>query len=133
MAKIQSIISTCIILAALIACHAILSSEGRQIKSMNRKETISTEGKKEILPPIGYQESAAAHEEDDFRPTTPGNSPGVGHSHHTLDNIEDVESKVVGTSNIAAGHSVGGFKDDFRPTSPGHSPGIGHKNAETKA
>lgn len=127
MAKIHYLSAYMILLALFIACHAILSTEGRQIKP--------TKAKKEILPPpISYEESAAAYK-DGFRPTTPGNSPGIGHSRHTQDN-EDVESKVVSTAAVA-GHSVAGFVDDFRPTTPGHSPGIGHflvkKNVEPKA
>ncbi|XP_057530219.1 precursor of CEP9 [Amaranthus tricolor] len=42
---------------------------------------------------------------NDFRPTSPGSSPGAGHSE---------------TNQIAGG------LDDYRPTSPGHSPGAGH-------
>lgn len=54
---------------------------------------------------------------DDFGPTSPGNSPGIGH-------------KMKETN-----ESVEGFKDDFKPTTPGHSPGVGHavKNNEPKA
>lgn len=56
----------------------------------------------------------AAGYTDDFGPTSPGNSPGIGHK--MKENSEHVEV----------------FKDDFKPTTPGHSPGVGHavKNNE---
>ncbi|KAJ4714916.1 Precursor of CEP9 [Melia azedarach] len=140
MAKIQSINKCVILLSLVIACYAILSTEGRQLKQTNKKEATaakasSTEGKKKILPPIGYDDSTTAFK-DDFRPTTPGNSPGVGHSFAQEE--ADVESNVVADHSVStAGHSVTGFKDDFRPTAPGHSPGVGHafqtENAGPKA
>ncbi|XP_010464835.1 PREDICTED: uncharacterized protein LOC104762884 [Camelina sativa] len=51
---------------------------------------------------------------EDFAPTSPGNSPGIGHK--MKEDKENVER----------------FKDDFKPTTPGHSPGVGHsvKNNE---
>lgn len=54
---------------------------------------------------------------DDFGPTSPGNSPGIGHK--MKENEENVEV----------------YKDDFKPTTPGHSPGVGHavKNNEPNA
>ncbi len=61
---------------------------------------------------------------DDFRSTTPGNSPGVGHRSFVKQNSP------------GATHYITGTKEDFRPTSPGHSPSVGHsvgKNEETKA
>lgn len=105
----------------------------------------STEArKKEVFPPItpkkysfNFHETDATYRKD-FRPTTPGNSPGVGHSFSNQE--ADMESKVVNKGNKSPGtttHSLTEFKDDFRPTSPGHSPGIGHvlqhKSAEPNA
>lgn len=55
---------------------------------------------------------------DDFGPTSPGNSPGIGHK--MRENNDTVE----------------GLKDDFKPTAtPGHSSDVGHavKNNEPKA
>ncbi|KAH0900360.1 hypothetical protein HID58_049928, partial [Brassica napus] len=53
---------------------------------------------------------------DDFGPTSPGSSPGIGHK--MKENNEFVE----------------GFKDNSKPRTPGHSPGVGHavKNNEPK-
>ncbi|KVI02672.1 hypothetical protein Ccrd_019039 [Cynara cardunculus var. scolymus] len=58
-----------------------------------------------------------------FRPTTPGNSPGAGHSftEHRLDFESEASSNVNGIpqSNAESGNG-------FRPTKPGSSPGAGH-------
>ncbi|KAL5754880.1 hypothetical protein ACOSP7_023100 [Xanthoceras sorbifolium] len=144
MAEILSMYK-CLILVALIACNAILSTEGRQMKFMNKKEANSAmgkksehqgssssihsiqtiEGKKQIFPPptMSLGDSKASYK-DDFRPTTPGISPGVGHSFAHQPNAE---SKLVSDK---AGHFVTGAKDDFRPTAPGISPGVGHSFAQ---
>ncbi|KAA8531717.1 hypothetical protein F0562_006566 [Nyssa sinensis] len=87
----------------------------------------SAAGKKEILPLItanerlGFDNSDVVYK-DDFRPTTPGNKPGVGHPGHT----NDIQTKGIGPDD---GHSVAGDSDDIQRTSPGHSPGVGHSVA----
>eukprot|EP00257_Ricinus_communis_P026293 XP_025013707.1 precursor of CEP9 [Ricinus communis] len=65
-------------------------------------------------------DASAASTKDDFRPTAPGFSPGVGHP-----------KKVVTSSSTK--HSITGFKDDYRPTQPGHSPGVGHSYQKNNA
>ncbi|XVF17717.1 hypothetical protein REPUB_Repub10bG0147700 [Reevesia pubescens] len=147
-----------VFLVALIACHLVLSVQaGREIKSVSKndsKQTSQTDnsamhkedhdaahhsvsGKKEVFPPpttptktsdFGY--SVERHE-DDFRPTTPGNSPGVGHSF--AEDEEDVEQKPGSISSSNGMHSIAGTKEDFRPTNPGHSPGVGHSFVTKKA
>ncbi|KAG6775848.1 hypothetical protein POTOM_019347 [Populus tomentosa] len=74
----------------------------------------SKAGRKEMPHPAvpSFGNSAAVYK-DDFRPTPPGVSPGVGHP------------KTIGTKSNNE-HSLTDFKDDFQPTTPGHSPGIGH-------
>ncbi|XP_050207043.1 precursor of CEP9-like [Mercurialis annua] len=66
--------------------------------------------------PSTVSEASAAESKDDFRPTAPGYSLGVGHPKEVSGNE----------------HFVAGNKDDYRPTQPGHSPGVGHSyhNAE---
>ncbi|CAK9166459.1 unnamed protein product [Ilex paraguariensis] len=105
-----------------------------EAKVIARRETLFTEGrdlksKKEASPPVentqnlGFGSSAAVLE-DDFRPTTPGYSPGVGHAfpgHHDI----DTKSKALENA-PGVGHSVAGNTDDFRATMPGHSAGVGH-------
>ncbi|XP_047321680.1 precursor of CEP9-like [Impatiens glandulifera] len=60
---------------------------------------------------------------DDFRPTTPGISPGVGHSFPPRENDDKTMQQ---TRGVGVRHVMTGNADDFRPTGPGHSPGVGH-------
>ncbi|GLU19993.1 hypothetical protein SLE2022_362120 [Rubroshorea leprosula] len=60
---------------------------------------------------------------DDFRPTTPGSSPGTGHYSHVQDKEENEQKSV--------SHSFSDTDtdtDDFKHTNPGHSPGVGHSD-----
>ncbi|KAF9682362.1 hypothetical protein SADUNF_Sadunf05G0101100 [Salix dunnii] len=78
----------------------------------------SKAGRKEMpLPTVSGVSNSAAVDKDAFRPTTPGVSPGVGHS------------KTIGTKSNNE-HSLTDFKDDFQPKSPVHSPGVGHALAD---
>ncbi|KAJ6740295.1 PRECURSOR OF CEP5 [Salix purpurea] len=63
---------------------------------------------------------------DDFEPTTPGHSPGVGHIHadKDQDDSEDVDPKAP-----SSGSSTGRAGATFKPTKPGHSPGVGHMSS----
>lgn len=127
-------ISISTLILAVLACHAILVAEGRQLKSMNKQQvqparkgdvqvTISVDDHKlsgeTTLPTPSAQSlgfSAVAEPINDFRPTTPGNSPGIGHS-YTRKNVE--------------------IQPEEDSKGPGHSPGIGHssqnKNTEPNA
>ncbi|KAH7566550.1 hypothetical protein ACOSP7_023097 [Xanthoceras sorbifolium] len=131
MAEIRSMYN-CLILVALIACHAILSAEGRQMKSVNKKEansgmgeTAKQQGSSISInsPTMSFGDLKASYK-DDFRPTTPGISPGAGHSFGQ--HQQNDESKLVADNSQKTGHSITGDKNDFRPTAPGHSPGVGH-------
>uniref|UniRef100_A0A6N2M4H3 Precursor of CEP9 n=1 Tax=Salix viminalis TaxID=40686 RepID=A0A6N2M4H3_SALVM len=63
---------------------------------------------------------------EDFEPTTPGHSPGVGHIHADEDqeDNEDVDPKAP-SSGSSTGHAGAAFK----PTKRGHSPGVGHMSS----
>ncbi|KAL3725964.1 hypothetical protein ACJRO7_030930 [Eucalyptus globulus] len=87
------------------------------------------DARNEIVPSSTTRDQAAdlgesdAVYKDDFRPTTPGSSPGVGHSF--------VGSKKGGAeakapSNNEERLTITEILGDFRPTGPGHSPGVGH-------
>ncbi|CAL5367015.1 unnamed protein product [Camellia sinensis] len=76
-----------------------------------------------------FGDSVAVYK-DDFRPTTPGNSPGVGHLFSGQKEDAPTNSKSNGTG---ISHSAADNTDDFRPTQPGHSPGIGHSFQNTNA
>ncbi|XP_030462619.1 uncharacterized protein LOC115682517 [Syzygium oleosum] len=153
MADLQ-VISKFAIIFSFIAFHAILTSEGRLIKSAWKDELRainndqmheqasqfltpsqsptnddhSDAGKETVSSPTARDQAADLGEseavyKDDFRPTTPGSSPGVGHSF--------VGSKKGGVQLSAPSGdeerlTVTEVLGDFRPTGPGHSPGVGH-------
>ncbi|KAM7510369.1 hypothetical protein LguiB_009244 [Lonicera macranthoides] len=146
---------TYVVLLAVIACHQILLTEGRQLKSLKKQDFNTTEERRDLgkqVKPVGDITNAdhvaskkktfpmsptqslgfgnlEAGNADDFRPTKPGNSPGVGHSfeEHNL----DVEPEALGNGSTV-GSSLTGNIDDFRPTVPGHSPGVGHSLQSNK-
>ncbi|KAL1214361.1 Precursor of CEP9 [Cardamine amara subsp. amara] len=72
---------------------------------------------------------------DDFAPTAPGNSPGVGHKKMNVnvkevkDDLEPTEERPLQKTNDQD-HFKTGSTDDFAPTSPGNSPGMGHKKGD---
>ncbi|KAJ0040779.1 hypothetical protein Pint_28082 [Pistacia integerrima] len=101
-----------------------LQSTKPSVDIPSAENTLHVTGKKEIFPTIGFGESAAS-DENDFRPTTPGNSPGAGHKHAK---DEDDEKEIFPP--IGFGESAASDKEDFRPTTPGNSPGAGYKHAK---
>ncbi|KAJ0253676.1 Precursor of CEP9 [Hirschfeldia incana] len=75
---------------------------------------------------------------DDFAPTTPGNSPGIGHKkgHANVKEVKDTFKLTQGRmqqKTKSQYHFKTGLTDDFAPTSPGHSPGMGHKKGSANA
>lgn len=93
-------------------------------------------GAKEFFPPMStigpnpspeFGSSLAAYA-NGFQPTTPGNSPGVGHS--SIGRKEENEQKAP-SSRPNVTHSLDANRDDFRPTGPGRSPGVGHSYQST--
>nr|XP_027074673.1 precursor of CEP9-like [Coffea arabica] len=73
-------------------------------------------------PNPGFGSSLTAYV-NGFQPTTPGNSPGVGHS-YVGGKAENKQNAPNSTSSVA--HALESNPDDFRPTGPGRSPGVGH-------
>ncbi|XVF59454.1 hypothetical protein PTKIN_Ptkin07bG0277400 [Pterospermum kingtungense] len=130
--------SAVFVIALIVCSHLVFSAEGiRKIKSVNKIDSKqsnqvdnsgamhkSASGKKQVLPPP-LPNSVAGYK-DAFRPTTPGNSPGAGHSSFPGSNSSSDDK-----------HSIAGATDDFRRTNPGHSPGVGHvfegQNSEPNA
>ncbi|KAJ0040785.1 hypothetical protein Pint_28084 [Pistacia integerrima] len=101
-----------------------LQSTKPSVDIPSAENTLHVTGKREIFPPIGFGESAAS-DKNDFRPTTPGNSPGAGHK-HAKDEKDEKEIFLP----VGFGESAASDKEDFRPTTPGNSPGVGHKHAK---
>lgn len=81
------------ILFISMVCYKIPYTEARQLR-----ETDSAD----------RDHHFTAGSTDDFGPTYPGNSPGIGHK--LKENNEIVDA----------------FKDDFKPMTPGHSLGSGY-------
>ncbi|CAN7046597.1 unnamed protein product [Brassica rapa subsp. trilocularis] len=70
----------------MIVCHEILPTEARHLRThrkliKNRTTTPRAQGGSGDLStmPVALI-SEEEHGVDEFRPTTPGNSPGIGHS-----------------------------------------------------
>ncbi|KAK8663626.1 hypothetical protein V6N13_083435 [Hibiscus sabdariffa] len=85
----------------VIAFHLVLSVERRLLKSVSKNDS------KQVLPPptptktSNFVDSVEGYEED-FRPTTPGNSPGAG---------DDERSVGQKPGTVNGKHSVAGDKD----------------------
>ncbi|XP_002877754.2 uncharacterized protein LOC9312107 [Arabidopsis lyrata subsp. lyrata] len=91
---------------------------------------ITTEARR--LRNTNDQDHFKAGSTDDFAPTSPGNSPGVGHRKGKVnvegfqDDFKPTEGRKLLKTN-GQDHFKTGSTDDFAPTSPGHSPGVGHR------
>ncbi|CAE6075755.1 unnamed protein product [Arabidopsis arenosa] len=91
---------------------------------------ITTEARR--LRNTNDQDHFKAGSTDDFAPTSPGNSPGVGHKKGNVnvegfqDDFKPTEGRKLQKTN-GQDHFKTGSTDDFAPTSPGHSPGVGHR------
>ncbi|KAM7251449.1 hypothetical protein ACFE04_023332 [Oxalis oulophora] len=133
----QTLCKCAIIISIIITCLEISSTtQARQLKSVEKdtkspNQLVADENtltEKKVMTPSPTPKSSFTFSSSDvtyvdtFRPTIPGNSPGVGH--RLEQNKEDVTEP--------------GSREDFRPTDPGRSPGAGHhpiqgKNKEPKA
>lgn len=110
----QAICQCAILLVTIFTAIGALQIQGRPLNPTTKQELKPHFPATSLRTGLGESD---VEKKDDFRPTTPGNSPGVGHHF------------VEGSGTAAGGrsvHYVKGLKDDFRPTTPGHSPGIGH-------
>lgn len=107
MACIKHIHTMFLIFLALTVCLGIQTTQGRQLKvTSEEKLSHGDDAKRTVSPPD-------VSRVDSFQPTTPGNSPGVGHS-------------FAGKKQKAEVKVTAGKPDGFQPTTPGHSPGVGH-------
>ncbi|XP_057419286.1 precursor of CEP9 [Lotus japonicus] len=108
-----------LVFLALFACNCSLLCHGRPLKPVNSpimpNQDVATSG-----------DAAGASYTNAFEPTTPGNSPGVGHR-----SFAGEDNKMVAAQSPDVGVSVTqGSESDFKPTDPGHSPGVGHAYQE---
>ncbi|KAJ4714918.1 Precursor of CEP8 [Melia azedarach] len=86
MAK-TSLVCSCVFILVLILCHELSSVEGRHLKC--KKSSKHARQMNTLSVPKGGRHHATGSKQaqtskveyvDDFRPTAPGHSPGVGHS-----------------------------------------------------
>ncbi|KAJ6722462.1 PRECURSOR OF CEP5 [Salix koriyanagi] len=79
------LVFTSSLIIVLVLCYGITCSVGRLLKTGEntssfslRRDLVVSEARSEpmITPGPGYPDA----ESDDFKPTTPGHSPGAGHS-----------------------------------------------------
>ncbi|KAL0450321.1 UNVERIFIED_CONTAM: Precursor of CEP8 [Sesamum latifolium] len=86
MAKYSKALAICVLLLLLIVCQEIVSAEGRHLKC--RKCSKGHHKNSLRIINVGSKDGGAgtqmskAENVDDFRPTVPGHSPGIGHSVH---------------------------------------------------
>lgn len=92
--RLSTITTTCTLLIFLICCHEIVQVQGRHLKSGQCKKcarhphenTLSAAKVSDhnsgsgLVRAAETKTSKVEHVTDDFRPTAPGHSPGVGHS-----------------------------------------------------
>nr|XP_016445477.1 PREDICTED: uncharacterized protein LOC107770658 [Nicotiana tabacum] len=109
MACIQHFCSTTFFLA-IIACHQVLFTEGRQYPTPTSLDQNSV---------------VVINSGNNFRTTETGNSPGMGHSSKgpKPNNSKQPKTLIGDTSSTVEG-------DDREAT--GHSPGIGHSSHNDK-
>ncbi|OAY33803.1 hypothetical protein MANES_13G126300v8 [Manihot esculenta] len=82
------VMGTCIFLLVLMLCHEVLVVEGRHLKPhklckkcFRLSDQNSLNVSEDTQKLLGGQEKTSKMDYvDDFRPTEPGHSPGVGHS-----------------------------------------------------
>ncbi|KAE9597606.1 hypothetical protein Lal_00008594 [Lupinus albus] len=119
MGKFQAMHKYFAVVFTLVACNDSLLTQGRNIKPLNTDTTLLTSP---IIPK--YEVASFVYSKTDinaFRPTSPGDSPGIGHKY-----AEEMKEMVVIQSPDVRVHVNEGTKNDFKPTDPGHSPGVGH-------
>lgn len=76
-----------VLLALIIFCQGFHSIEGRYLKSgetikHQMHSGISTTNVADVSPPTPPSAAVPGRDVDNFRPTAPGHSPGVGHAAH---------------------------------------------------
>ncbi|WCJ31099.1 hypothetical protein M5689_012613 [Euphorbia peplus] len=100
-----------------------VSKKGLEKKRNNDSFKLHQTMKREqMLPPVAQTGfTSRLSDKDDFRPTSPGYSPGVGHPKAVFANSQSDH-----IDHSIARKEEESSTDDFRPTEPGYSPGVGH-------
>lgn len=103
-----------VLVIVLVSFNEVTMTQGRQINASN-KPNYSKMNKDTSIHKVGAMFGESNGQVSAHRPTSPGNSPGVGHKKI------DVESPDAKYYSVMSGELK-----NFKPTDPGHSPGVGH-------
>jgi len=133
MAKFQYTMKYFAPFLALIACNYSLQSHARLIKPLNHHNVPISTLEKKVDSSIksnnevaGYFGHSSEVHTNAFQPTTPGNSPGVGHRYFTEEDFDVNSKKTVAQSHDDNKYVTEDTTNEFQKTNPGHSPGVGH-------
>lgn len=140
MGGLQALHKYVAVVVILVTFHEIvITTQGRQIKVINQhflinNKDISFASNVPTSADIVVNSISSKDTNGDvsaYRPTTPGNSPGVGHKKSGVENGDTRAKDEVHQSPPEVEYFLDeGSKTDFRPTDPGHSPGVGHSAHE---
>ncbi|XP_054808448.1 precursor of CEP8-like [Prosopis cineraria] len=135
-----------VVVVLVMACHVIVITQGRQIKALKKNEDTALPAAEKAVNSVFttkddvndvYEDSNGDDQVNAHRPTTPGNSPGVGHRRFEEDN-KNMKTKfhVADQSPPNAEYSLtAGSKAHFtKPTPPYFSCGAGlapHREIKT--
>jgi hypothetical protein len=128
MAKFQYTMKYFALFLALIACNYSLQSHARLIKPLNHHNVPISTSEKKVDSSIKSNNEVASYFGDTnaFQPTTPGNSPGVGHRYFSEEDINVNSKKKVAQSQDDNKYVTEDTTNEFQKTNLGHSPGVGH-------
>ncbi|CAH9148786.1 unnamed protein product [Cuscuta epithymum] len=121
-----------LIMLGLLILAFLLSSAVQPMDSFRPSPTTLIEGAADDKIPPGSPHrptsgGGASSHVDTFRPTTPGNSPGVGHHRVAPTLISNNDEIPPGSPyRPTSGGGASSHVDTFQPTTPGNSPGVGH-------
>ncbi|KAI9113479.1 hypothetical protein K1719_015406 [Acacia pycnantha] len=128
----EAILKYLAIVVVLVAFDEVIITQGRQIKISNQNSKMNKDTSIDTTIPTSLGKDDGDSNGDHLsahRPTTPGNSPGVGHKIYGVEN-EDIKEKMVAVESPDAKHYYFETSEESKPyyksTDPGHSPGVGH-------
>ncbi|KAI9113409.1 hypothetical protein K1719_015336 [Acacia pycnantha] len=134
----EAILKYLAIVVVLVAFNEVIITQGRQIKISNQNSKMNKDTSIDNTIPTSLGKDDGDSNGDHLsahRPTTPGNSPGVGHKIFGVEK-EDIKAKMVAVESPDAKHYYFETSEESKPyyksTDPGHSPGVGHAVHQNK-
>ncbi|KAK4260067.1 hypothetical protein QN277_003235 [Acacia crassicarpa] len=136
----EAILKYLAIVVVLVAFNEVFITQGRQIKISNPNSKMDKDTSVDNTIPTSLGKDDGDSNGDHLnahRPTTPGNSPGVGHKIFGVEN-EDINEKMVAVESPDAKHYYFETSDHeeskpyYKSADRGHSPGVGHAVHQNK-